>query len=251
MRSPCGAVDHAGDARAAAHAVDAGVAGEAAPDRLLVAQLLDPLRVGEQCAAERNEIGLAAGDGLGRGCRIAEPAHRDHRDLDVLLDIGRIAEERRIGLGHRRDHAVRGRLGAVMSGRDMQRIRPHLRGPDRDGAAFVERQAAVEIIVDRQPVDQARVRRRVADGLQHIKTEAGAVLDVAAKLVGAAVLERRVKLRDQIAVGGVDLDAVEARRHGAARRGHIGADRAFDALVSHRFRHDGLERGLVDRMRNG
>ena len=43
-----GAVDHAADARAAAHLVDAGVAGEAAPDRLPARELLDPLRIGDQ-----------------------------------------------------------------------------------------------------------------------------------------------------------------------------------------------------------
>src|SRR5262249_53486704 len=59
-------------ARPAAHFVDAGVAGEAAPDRLLAAKLRDPLRIGDEGAAERDEIRLSRRDGLGRDRGIAE-----------------------------------------------------------------------------------------------------------------------------------------------------------------------------------
>ncbi len=53
-------------------------------------------------------------------------------------------------------------------------------------------------------------RDRRLDRAQHLEPETGAVLQAAAVFVGAAVLERRVELRDQVAVGGVHLDAVEA-----------------------------------------
>ena len=91
------AVDHAADARAAAHLVDAGVAGEAAPDRLAAPQLLDPLRIGDQRAAERDEIGLAACDRRFRSRRIAEPADRDHRHADLLFTSA--AKSRKVASG--------------------------------------------------------------------------------------------------------------------------------------------------------
>ena len=82
-------------------------------------------------------------------------------------------------------------------------------------AAFAVRQPAVEKVLDREPVDHAERRHRGLHRAQHVEAEARAVLERAAVLVGAAVLERRVELRDQIAVRGVDLDAVEAGLLGA------------------------------------
>ena len=86
---------------------------------------------------------------------------------------------------------------------------------------------------------------------QHLEAEAGAIFQAAAVFVGAPVLERRVELRDQIAVRGVDLDAIEARLLRTQRGGDMGGDGLRDARLGHRFRDDGLERGLVDRMRDG
>jgi hypothetical protein len=60
-----------------------------------------------------------------------------------------------------------------------------------------------------------------------------------------------MELRDQIAVRGVDLDAIEARFLRAQRGGDVRRDRLRDARLGHLLRHDGLERRLVDRMRNG
>src|SRR5580698_4797233 len=60
-----------------------------------------------------------------------------------------------------------------------------------------------------------------------------------------------MELRDEITVRGVDFDAIEAGMLGALRRGDVRGDGLRDARLGHRFRHDGLECGLVDRMRNG
>ena len=128
------------------------------------------------------------------------------------LDVGGVFEERRVRLGHRRDHAMRGGLGAVVPGGDVDRVGAGLRRPDRDGAALVVGEPAVEIVVDRHPVDHAEPRHRGLHRAQHVEPEARAVLQAAAVFVGAPVLERRVELRDQVAVRGVDLHAVEAGR---------------------------------------
>ena len=156
----------------------------------------------------KSHLPLATAAVADRG--IAEPADRDHRHLDRLLHVGGKVEERRVRLGHRRDHAVRRGLGAVMTGGDMDGVGAGLRRPDRDDAAFAVGQPAVEEVLDRQPVDHAERRHRGFHRAQHVEAEAGAVLQRAAVFVGAAVLERRVELRDQVAVRGVDFDAVEA-----------------------------------------
>src|SRR5262249_56640637 len=80
---------------------------------------------------------------------------------------------------------------------------------------------------------------------------AGGVREGAAVVVGASVLERRVELRDQVAVRGMDLDAIEAGLAGAHGGGGESRRRLVDARACHLQRHDGLERHLVDRMRNG
>ena len=94
-------------------------------------------------------------------------------------------------------------------------------------------------------------RHRGLDRAQRFEPEPRPVLQAPAICIGAPVLERGVKLRDEVAVSGVDFDAVEAglaRAHGG---GGMGGDRRVDARLRHFLRHDGLECGLVDRMRNG
>ena len=102
-----GAVDDAADAGAAAHFVDAGIAGEAAPDRLAAAHLLDPVRVGNQRAAERDEIGLALAHRALCSRRVAEAADRDHRNADALFHFGRVIEKSRVGISHGRQDDLR------------------------------------------------------------------------------------------------------------------------------------------------
>ena len=86
---------------------------------------------------------------------------------------------------------------------------------------------------------------------QHLEPEAGAVLEAAAIFVGAAVLERRVELRDEIAVRGVQLDAVEPGFPRARRGGGKGGDGLGDARLGHFPRHDRRIGDLVDRVRDG
>mgnify|MGYP003694798781 CR=1 FL=1 len=127
-----------------------------------------------------------------------------------------------------------GRQRTIVAGADVQGVGARVSRPDRDLLALVPRQAAREIILDRQPVDHRHVVDRSLDGAQHLEPEAGAVLEAAAVLViDAPVLERCVELRDQVAVRGVDLDAIEARALGArqaaaANAATVSAMRACD-----------------------
>ena len=210
-----GAVDDAADARAAAHFVDAGVAGEAAPHRLVAADFLHPLRIGDQRAAERDEIRLAALDRGARDRRIAEPADRDYRNADILFHLGGEIEKRRVRKTHRRQHDLRRRQRPVMAGGDVQRVRAGFRGPQRDLSALAKRHAAGKVILDRQPINHGDARNLLLHRAQNEQAEAGAVEQAAAEFVGAVVFKRRVKLRNQIAVRGVNFDAIESGLLGA------------------------------------
>ena len=66
--------------------------------------LVHPVGIGEERAAERDEIGTPLLDRGDRGARIAEPPDRDHRDGNLALDAVGEAQERRRSRGHRRDH---------------------------------------------------------------------------------------------------------------------------------------------------
>src|SRR5262249_59900646 len=102
--APGGAVDHAADARPAAHFVDACVVGETAPDRLLAAKLRDPVRVGDESAAERDEVRLSCRYGLGCDRGIAEAADSDYWDADRFFDRSREIEKGGVRKGHWRKH---------------------------------------------------------------------------------------------------------------------------------------------------
>ena len=86
---------------------------------------------------------------------------------------------------------------------------------------------------------------------QHFEPEPRAVLEAAAILVAAPVLERRMKLRDEIAMRRVDLDAIEPRLPRPRSGGGEGRDRLGDAGLGHFLRHDRGVRHLIDGMRDG
>src|SRR5579862_2440721 len=107
----------------------------------------------------------------------------------------------------------------------MQRVGAGLGCPDRNLAAFCERQAAGKEVFDRETIDDAKVRQRGFDRAQCFEAEAGAIFETAAVFVAAPVLEWRVELRDQITVCGMDLDAIESCLLRALRGGNVGGDR--------------------------
>ena len=57
-----------------------------------------------------------------------------------------------------------------------------------------------------------------ANGVDDLEQQAGAVFKTAAVGIGALVGKRRQELMNQVAVGGVNLDEVKARREGPLRR---------------------------------
>ena len=92
---------------------------------------------------------------------------------------------------------------------------------------------------DAEPEGQA-LGPDVADGCDDLAQEAGAVVEAAAVVVGAGVDQRREKLVDQVAVGGVDFDQFEAGLEGAAGGFGKGVDDGGDAFGGERFGLDGF-----------
>ena len=94
----------------------------------------------------------------------------------------------------------------------------------------------VEGAVGRKPDADLVLADRVAHRLGHLEPKAGAVLDRTAIFVGALVGIGPDELLDQITIGAVKLDAVEAGGDGVLRRVDILLDRGLDVGRRHRVR---------------
>jgi len=88
------------------------------------------------------------------------------------------------------------------------------------------------------------LRPRRADGVDDFEGEADAVFEAAAVLVGAVVGEGREELVEEIAVGGVDFDEVEAGGEGAVGGGgEVGDDLVHAGAVEGGGRGVGVVEG--------
>ena len=91
--APGPAVDDAADPRAAAHFVDAGVAGKAATRRLAARELRHPFGLGHAwCGPSAMKSALPASTAAAAIAGIAQAADRDHGDRDLALDAGGIVD---------------------------------------------------------------------------------------------------------------------------------------------------------------
>ena len=182
-----------------------------------------PVGIAEEFAGEEDEVGLAGADDLvglsgggdhtygpggdggfaADGCGVDDLVARADRDLlswviaaggDVDEVHACLLEEFGEGYGLRKVPACAEGLGGPVCGGDA----------DEEWEMF---------------------RPRGADGADDFEREAGAIFEGAAVLVGAVVGERGEELVEEIAVGGVDFDKVEAGGAGAVGGGYeVGGD---------------------------
>ena len=144
----------------------------------------------------------------------------------VEQDLARIDRAHRRADRRGRDCARRSRLVrlAKLDPRHLQLFQP-LRKRREDGG-WIGILDALRIDVRREADADTVHADRVADRLQNLGNEAQAVLDRAAIFVGPEVGAVAKELVDQIAVGAVDLDAVEAGGDGVAGGRRIVAERS-------------------------
>ena len=180
----------------------------------------DQIGIGEEGAAEGDGVGLAGFErGLGAGEIVIRIEHQ--RALEGLADMG--VDRRHLGLA---EGAVGRRLAQLEEGDADLRERGSRGREQSERVAVVD---ALQIAVGREAHRGPFRADRVGDGLRHLAEQAHPILDRAAIIVVAQVGPVAQELVDQIAIGAVDLDAVEAgprspwRRHRHNRR----ADRGF------------------------
>ena len=182
-------------------------------------------------AGQRHQVGPAVGDDCLGHVRVVDQADGARDDAGFLADA---LGERHLIAGCGRDLCVvnaAAARGADIGGADvLQRLR------DRD--RLVDREAAVHPFAGREACpDHHRGRHGGAHRLGDRHDEAHPVVERAAPVVGALVGERREELVEQVAVGAVDLDEVEAGARGALGGGGPGADEALDAVLVEGLRH--------------
>ncbi len=86
------------------------------------------------------------------------------------------------------------------------------------------------LVADEADADDEVARHAGPHRLEDAGPEAQAVVERAAVVVGAMVEQRRQELMDEVAVGGMDLDAVEARLGAVNGRGREGIDELVDLV---------------------
>ncbi len=109
-----------------------------------------------------------------------------------------------------------------------------------DGQAALQEIGRIELDDDREFAAAG-----LFDAAEDLEEDPGPVLDRPAPLVRPAVGVRGKEARDEIAVGGVELDAVEPRPLGPAGRGDEIRDEGLDLFARELARHD-LGDGIVN-----
>jgi hypothetical protein len=194
------------DLRHAGVAVDAGahVFGAA------LGELAGQLRVGEELAAHRHEVGPPLPQQRLGSLRL-DSTHRDHRDSDGPLDASREVHEALlpvhqggVGEGH-----PGGRVGV---GAHVHRVGARLLSELRGPGGVLQGDAALD---PKLPGVDPRPHREIGagpllGGTDRVAEQAGAVLQRTTPLVVAEVRGRREERGQDVAVARVKLDAVEA-----------------------------------------
>ncbi len=216
------------------------VAGDAGPGLLLASLqgLVREVGVGQEGAADRGDVCLALRQDLLGKRDCIDPAYGDDRDAEGLLELGGDGHQA-ARLGHHREgpHHLVG-LAQVLEllpargpGRDDQAVDARLLGEPGDLDHRGDPQAALDVLV---AADLDRQRKSFpqpgADPPDDLGQEPGPSGKVPAVLVGPQVRQRGEEGGDEVAVGAVDVHAVEPRRFGPRGRLDVRLDEAARSL---------------------
>lgn len=191
-----------------------------------------PVGIAEHLAGEEDQIGLTLADDCIGLMRVGD--HADGRGGNC--GFGADARGKRsLETGTGRDFGVRNQA----SGRDVDEVDAMSAEEACESDRVIWRPAALSPIRRRDADEEGEVGRpNCADCVDDLKQEARAVFEAAAVGIRAVIGERRQELMEQIAVGSVDLNEVEACSVGALCRPCESRD-------------DGVDAGLVECLRGG
>ena len=185
---------------------------------LALLQVFDKVRLADEGAGGGDKLDAGVQDGLGR-FGTAHAADQDEGDLDLLADgLGLVQVEGGHLLLAQAQPVVAGQLNGVGA----QGLELTAEVEDVLGVGGLVLAAAVGVDLDEDGVVLAD---RLADGGETFAGEAEAVLGAAAVCIGALVGVGVQELAEQVAVGAVELDAVEAEFLGGLGSVHeVGLD---------------------------
>ena len=239
-------VDGAADGKALVDAPDAAlVAADAVDDLVGLAgcRLVGEVRVGDQRACHGDHVGLAARHDLVAHRRVLDAADGEDRDVGHGLHTRGHRDEVPVGLIRRLHRHV----DVVVPGCrdvdevDLRLLLQMLGGGDGIVVGEATRHVVVQVEADADGPVGANLR---PDRVDHLDGQAQAVLERAAVLIRALVVERTHELVQQVRVRDVHLGAVKAalaRQLGAVRPP---VDQLLDVLALHRLRHLAVRRAL-------
>ena len=172
-----------------------------------------PVRVAEELTSEQDEVGLTGANDLIRLGWFGDHSDGSGGDLGLAVDGLGVVD-----LVAGADWDLLG--GVVATGGDVYEIDICLLEEFGEGDGLGEVPACAEGLGSPVGGGDADEKRQVlgpggADGFDDFEGEASAVFEAAAVFVGAVVGERREELVQEVAVGGVYLDEVEAGGEGA------------------------------------
>ena len=201
-----------------------------------------PVGIAEHLAGEEDEIGLALGNDCVGLMRVGDHADGGSGNGGFGADArGKGGLE----TGTDRDRCVRDEA----AGRDVDEIDSAgaKMASERDGVVW---RPSTVCPIRRGDTDEEREvsRPRGAHRIDNLKKKAGAIFEAAAIGISAAIGERREEFVQQIAVGGVDFNEVEAGGQGVLCRLREGSDDGVDAGLVEGLR-DSIVRGEGDRAR--
>ena len=236
-------------------AVDAVAGADALADVVDPAfhQLADEVRVGDVGAGHGDHVDMAFGHRAAGGVEVGDALGVEDRDVDLALDGAGEEQEGRHRERHVGQHDGVGQMVARLPAQDVGEVdQPALRIGAGDGDAVLVRQAVVDqLVAGHAHADDVVVADRFAAGFKHFDAEAHAVFQAAAVFVGALVDGRAPELVDQVAVGGGQLEAVQAAFLAAAGGGGVVGDDAADVGVFHLLRDGAAGRLALGRRRHG
>jgi hypothetical protein len=191
-----------------------------------------PIGVAQQLAAEKNEVSLALShDGIGH-YGVGNQTHGGGGNAGLAADSGGKLD---LESGAYGDLGV----GNLPAGRNVNEIDAMLAQELGELDGFINGPAAGNPVSGGDADKERQVMRPLgANGINDGEKQADSILEAASVGIRALVGERREELMEQITVGGMNLDDIEASLEGAARS----QDKSVD---------DGRDAGLVESLGKG